>query len=750
MASCRSVFNPDWTNKELNPEFSDWVESVEKDPYSARCRYCRKTFILSNMGRRALISHASYKKHKSAVESLAKNAKLFSDSSKPLKTEAANGESQEALQESQVTDEPRKNQSILKFIGKEEVLKAEILWALKLVASHSSYNSFKDAAEIFKLMFPDSEISKKVTLGSSKMAYVIAFGLSPYFHKELLDSFGENMKFVICMDEALNKISQKTQMDLIIRYWPENCSEVQVRYLNSVFLGHSTAQDLFESFIAGSSDLDLLNLLQISIDGPNVNLKFLRYIQDQVKESKGHNLIDIGTCSLHVIHNAFQRGNKITRWKLNEILRALYQLFKNSPARRADYISSTQSDLFPLKFCQVRWIENVSVAERAIQIFPNIKKYYDSHKTSLPHYLSIGNLESACSDKLILAKLAFFSSVAAMLEPFLKGYQTSKPMVPFLYDSVSELMRNLMLRFIKRNVITEANTASKLFEIKVDASKNHLHVTELNIGIGARSYVSRSAASELEKTQFLQNCKEFYIEMTNKIIEKFNAKFITLRSLSCINPIVIRNNPTLSEKRMDSLLQSLHSTSSLSALTADSAKQQFISFINHADNKKQLSTFSESQDRLDTFYHSLLSSKVEYKDLWTVVKMVLTLSHGNASVESGFSVNNDILVENMKENSLIALRRTYDAIKSKGGVASVVVTPEMLQNAKLSRQRYHQALEENKKKEETETKKLNEKRKIQDQIKVLRNKKAKLAQEATVQAQKINEEIYELEKNLNC
>lgn len=78
--------------------------------------------------------------------------------------------------------------------------------------------------------------------------------------------------------------------------------------------------------------------------------------------------MDIGTCSLHIIHNAFQRGNKITKWKLNEVLAAIYRIFKNSPARCADFISTTQSNLFPLKFCQVRWVENVKVAERALEV----------------------------------------------------------------------------------------------------------------------------------------------------------------------------------------------------------------------------------------------------------------------------------------------------------------------------------------------------------------------------------------------
>ena len=50
---------------------------------------------------------------------------------------------------------------LLKFISKEDITTAEVIWAMKLVMTHSSYNSFKDAAEILKSMFPDSEIVKK-------------------------------------------------------------------------------------------------------------------------------------------------------------------------------------------------------------------------------------------------------------------------------------------------------------------------------------------------------------------------------------------------------------------------------------------------------------------------------------------------------------------------------------------------------------------------------------------------------------
>ena len=52
----------------------------------------------------------------------------------------------------------------------------------------------------------------------------------------------------------------------------------------------------------------------------------------------------------------------------------MYTLFKDSPARRADYIALTVSTKFPKKFCQVQWVENAAVATRALEVLENVKK----------------------------------------------------------------------------------------------------------------------------------------------------------------------------------------------------------------------------------------------------------------------------------------------------------------------------------------------------------------------------------------
>jgi len=42
--------------------------------------------------------------------------------------------------------------------------------------------------------------------------------------------------------------------------------------------------------------------------------------------------------------------------------------------------------------------------------------------------------------------------------------------------------------------------------------------------------------------------------------------------------------------------------------------------------------------------------------------MVLILSHGNAAVESGFSVKKKLIVENMEEETIVTQRVVFDAV----------------------------------------------------------------------------------------
>ena len=51
-----------------------------------------------------------------------------------------------------------------------------------------------------------------------------------------------------------------------------------------------------------------------------------------------------------------------------------------------------------------------------------------------------------------------------------------------------------------------------------------------------------------------------------------------------------------------------------------------------------------------------------------MVKMILTLSHGNAVVEGGFSINKELLIDSITEETIVSHRVVFDAIHAAGMV----------------------------------------------------------------------------------
>ena len=137
---------------------------------------------------------------------------------------------------------------------------------------------------------------------------------------------------------------------------------------------------------------------------------------------------------------------------------------------------------------------------------------------------------------------------------------------------------------------------------------------------------------------------------------------------------------------MKVLVEILFETNWISAVVAGKVKAQFSQLCFKASNEwhGSFDNFDWNNNRLDVFYFNRIVSREEFQQLWKVLKLVFIPLHGNASVESGFSVNRDMLVEDLKEIFLVAQRQVYNAIKVKGGILNVNITSEMLTYAKQS------------------------------------------------------------------
>lgn len=170
----------------------------------------------------------------------------------------------------------------------KQVADAEILWALNCVDSHFSAASNIGINTLFKRMFCDSEIASLYSMSESKYRYVTSFGIGPYFAKKLVNQVKESPAHFIQFDESLNDELQNKQLDIHIRFWSEESLKVESRYYSSLFIGHGRATELIDHYAEATKGLDPARTWQVGMDGPNVNLSFLRSSRNNVQSTIGH------------------------------------------------------------------------------------------------------------------------------------------------------------------------------------------------------------------------------------------------------------------------------------------------------------------------------------------------------------------------------------------------------------------------------------------------------------------------------
>ncbi|KAH8032413.1 hypothetical protein HPB51_024605 [Rhipicephalus microplus] len=514
------------------------------------------------MGGTAVSSHASSKKHLAGLKcrSSASQTGMLSFFTPATNASAKCSEDRTVAPEEPAPTTSAKT-SMSGFLLKSAVTKAEIMWCLNAVATHGSFRSTAASASLFPLMFPGCEVAEKLHLGKDKVGYTICHGIASYFRKNLLSSLAGVPFLVVSFDESLNKVTQKQQMDVLVRYWDDTTDgTVKTQYLTSCFLGQTCAEDLASAFRKATEELKQAKILQVSMDGPNVNMKFLRSLKEELKElDESHNILDIGSCGLHVMNGAYKAGHAATGWDVIGFLRSSYNLFKCVPARRADYVTFTGSALFPLKFCAVRWLENGKVITRALELLPNLVKFVEGSVKAKkqPTCSSCSAVANAVREQLLPVKLAFMLSICEELEPFLAEFHADNPMVPFLSTALHSILRSLLARIVKKEVLVAADTPAKLLKIDLEKLENCIPLPTFDIGFAAKKELCKvPKMPQLTLHQFKKDCVSFVKACCHKVVERSPLKYKLTRGASCLDP-TFALSPEAGPKRLTLALEVL-------------------------------------------------------------------------------------------------------------------------------------------------------------------------------------------------
>src|SRR5215813_6861151 len=618
------------------------------------------------------------------------------------------------------------------FVLKSEVMDSEILWALKCINNHYSFRSCHDVGQLFCKMFPDSSIAKNFSCGEKKCAYLCHLGLAPYFEAELLKHCKNSEFFTLLFDETLNQTNQKKQLDIHIRYWHHE-GNVRTQYLSSAFIGHARSEDILAKFYeCVTRKLDLSKLLQISMDGPSVNWNFYNQLQQDLLKEYNIKCLTIGTCGLHIINNAFKHGISSTGWDLSSFLVSLYWIFKDSPARREDFLDISSNKKLPVKFCSYRWLENVPACERAIDIWEDLLLYIKKVESGQFQKIaskSFSNVAEASKDKTFLIKLHFFLSLSKLLLPFLECYQSDKPLMPFFTEDVLKVVNVCLHHFniLKAESYEKISKAENLCKFDFRDPNNHNAKSKVSLGFSADQILKekflKKEVSQGEVFTLKKDCQQAILVMLQHLLKKCPINYSVVRNVSCIDPRLMANNPEKSQNRMKNILMVLTQNKRILQKDCDNILLRFGEFLEKIVKTRmyEYNSFDPKSMSLDTFFSPYFTDS-HYSEVWKIFKIIMILSHGQASVERGFSVNKAVEIENLKDSSYISQRIILEYIKFSGGILNIDINKDLRVAASSARKKYTQYIEEQKLLVRSQT--LQTKRKyLEDEIEFLKSKK---------------------------
>ena len=547
----------------------------------------------------------------------------------------------------------------------------------------------------------ENDITKLFSCSRSKVSYLITDALGPYF-KELLKKDINDSCFTLLYDETTNSESKK-ELQVQIKYWSVG-NKVQTRHLETFFIPNGTAETIKNHLIIAMDNFDLKvkNLVMLGSDGPNVNKKVSKNINEWLKELGHSKLIDIGTCNLHMVHNVFLKSLNAFGNEISDFIIDIYYFFKQWPTRKADFEEiqrkfNKKNHSF-IKHVSSRWLTISDAVKRILEQIEPLNEYFlkfiPRNRQLLLKTAKYNRIQKVLKSDLTLPTLYLILESSSIFSSFLLTFQKNTPLIHIIFDKLKELRiqlchklslelnDDLILEDAFKNINSEKICLNKDIEISLKNLK------EINVLSFKKSYI------EHYKTGLLQLDK--YID-SNQMKKLKLFKCLSLTELDC------------------------YDFSNLAKfLKIDADTGMLMSEVSLLKNESLVSDCNEIND-IDVSWNKLFELKnplgqKRFPIMELVVKKALILSCCNADVERGFSISGQILSEFDTQMSLRMLNsRLYikdglqntplnNFVISKDLINKGVMAHNHYQNYVFSKKEEEARLEQKKKQQETQSK----------------------------------------------
>ena len=206
--------------------------------------------------------------------------------------------------------------------------------------------------------------------------------------------------------------------------------------------------------------------------------------------------------------------------------------------------------------------------------------------------------------------------------------------------------------------------------------------------------VQTKKISELQEMEFRKQCQEFVSATAGKILLKCPLRYGLVRSANCFDPRILANKENIEVCILDILVDV--------NWVKESKCDILLEYCRFIEKRvpcelERFENFDPGNERVDTLFYETVGIAPDYSQILRVVKLVLILSHGQAGVERGFSLNRNVEKQNLKEETFVSLRVICDHFRAVGGLANVKTD-----KAFLTRSKYRAYLDDQKHQQKTD------------------------------------------------
>jgi hypothetical protein len=388
----------------------------------------------------------------------------------------------------------------------------------------------------------------------------------------------------------------------------------------------------------------------------------------------------------------------------------LHAYFKHSTPRREDLLVvgdlfDEETDLFCLRPCGTSWLSALPVLIRIVNKWETITTYFcefvvksthqnDKRARETDRFKKIYNLLKPSQNAITFASISWAIHLATKTSTFLKMFQKEGPMVQKLWVQ-SALLLNDVMEMVSTG---KPDVALDLPGYDLTKSTNWKDIKHVDVGRNVKSIMAEEPFDAAKKSPLLRQFRNSGLEMAKYLQSHLPILNKNLQLCDFVSPLRRKDalrRENIKQKLKNSLLQLAENFHRFTRAELELLDSQICLYL----SLPEVPEYDDRNGRPDDWWLEIFELFVERSGdtddyphlLKRLIMSILSLSHGQAFVERGFSSSKWILGGNrvsLSMESFKAQKTMKETCEKYNGAEKVPISANLLEEIKLANTKY--------------------------------------------------------------